>query len=223
MMKGFYTCIRMERINCISFFFGRLWFNGGNIWCGKCWRAMTLYHMMPYWCEQSMATQHMPLCPSVFTTIIWLNCNLRAFNTIEFGEFVYEGFWQWWTNDHPYRRNQNSHHFYEKKELWNKPQLVGENMLTCTISGSTWCTQKGAMIGNDFSINGFIVEQLGYFLLKSNNYDVKKHVTWTYKENFVKLYRWMFNLEPSMQVHIQIFRDIKFSNIFIYCFQWIQG
>jgi hypothetical protein len=29
------------------------------------------------------------------------------------------------------------------------------------------------MIGNDFSINGFIVE-LGYFLLKSNNYEVKK-------------------------------------------------
>lgn len=58
---------------------------------------------------------------------------------------------------------------------------MGENMLTCTIFGSPWCTQKGAMIGNDFSINGFIVEQLGYFLLKSNNYDVKKHVTWIYK------------------------------------------
>jgi hypothetical protein len=54
---------------------------------------------------------------------------------------------------------------------------VGENTLTCTIFGSPWCTQKGAMIRNDFSINGFIVEQLGYFLLKSNNYDVKKHVT----------------------------------------------
>jgi hypothetical protein len=107
---------------------------------------------------------------------------------IEFGKVVYEGSRQWLTKDRPYRRNQNSHHFYEKKELWNKPHLVGENVLTCIIFGCTWCIQKGPMIGNDFSINGFIVE-LGYFLLKSNNYDVKKCVTWTYKENYVQLYR----------------------------------